>query len=373
MQLRAIEIQNLRNINKISTEFPRGSIFIHGKNGQGKTSIVEAIFLLSHARSFRTSSIKDLVTMYGTGSESGKKTNSEVHVRGIIENALGSFELGISIKQGKRELLVNGKKVQNAADFCGRLKTVLFTPEDLELVKGAPLLRRQFLDRILVMLEPSIMNDLGEYTKILKNRNTLLAAGDHRKAKIFDSLLLEKNYLLIHKRSELLKKISENARKIYTKVAGTQNEEMHLEYKSALVKEGKVVTKEEAQKIFEASFERDLKTGRTNIGIHRDEIMVKFTSEFAHGLSRIVSSQGQIRCVSLCCKLASAEYIKEKTEEAPLLLLDDMDSELDEDRRNALFELIKAYEGQIFLTGTRAPLESEKTQVLTVSAGKLGK
>ncbi len=365
MQLRSVDIRNLRNIQRIATDFPQGSIFIHGKNGQGKTSVIEAIFLLSHARSFRTSSVRDIVNI------SDKKTNSESMVSGIIDTNLGTLHLAILIRQGKRELFINEKKVQTAADFCGRLKTVLFTPEDLELVKGAPLLRRQFLDRILVMLEPSIMNDLAEYTKLLKNRNALLLAGDFRKAKIFDSLLIEKNHTLVSKRYHLLQGIREKAKNLYFKIVHDKKEEMQLYYKSSFIKEGELISQEEARLIFESAFERDMKTGRTNIGIHRDEVLVKFTSEFVHGLSKIVSSQGQVRSVALCCKLASAEYIHEKTNEAPLLLLDDMDSELDDGRRESLYKLISEYPGQIFFTGTRLPVNSETSHIYSITSGIL--
>lgn len=368
MHLKSIEINNIRNINFISAEFPNPSVFIYGKNGQGKTSILESIFLLSHARSFRSPSIQDIVN-----TVSIKTPNSYSQINGIIETGLGNFHLGIRINKGKRELYLNEKKVNTAADFCGKLKTVLFTPEDLELVKGAPLLRRQFLDRILVMLEPSIMNDLSEYAKIIKNRNKLLTEGDFKKAKIFDPLLMEKNYIISKKRLKLFKGISAIVNTLYKNLVPNINEEVALEYKSSFIKDLELLSKEEMGKIFESSFERDTKRGSTNIGIHRDEIILKFTSDFASGLSKIISSQGQIRCVSLCCKLASAKYIEENTGESPLLLLDDIDSELDEERRENLYQLINAYEGQVFITGTRLPNETDdkNRKIYEVLEGKI--
>jgi DNA replication and repair protein RecF len=374
VHLSSIEISSLRNISSIHSPLPRGIVFIHGKNGQGKTSILEAIFLLSHARSFRTSSIKDLITP----SISGKNIGETSSISAIVESSLGNFELRISIHQGKRDLFVNDKKVTSTSEFCGRLKTVLFTPEDLELVKGGPVMRRQFLDRVLVMLEPGLMKDLSEYSKLLKTRNTLLQEGEYKKASIFNEPLITKNHLLATKRKELLDQIKVSAQEFYKKIVTQENEAIQFEYKSSFMKDGEILSIEESRKVFESSIDRDKKHGRTNVGIHKDEVVLSFSSLYGKGLSKVISSQGQIRCFSLCSKLASAEYISEKTLERPILLLDDVDSELDDERRESLYELIDNYKGQIFLTGTRLPEPSVyplqdkiNTQIFHVSGGAL--
>jgi len=352
--LKRLEVSGLRNIDHLKCSFDPGLSIILGKNGQGKTSVLEAIFLLSHARSFRTSSIKEIVKY---GSLSGEPNFATAY----IETNLGEFEILINIHKGKRELLVNQKRVTRAGDFCGLLKTVLFTPEDLELVKGSPVIRRQFLDRVLVMLEPNLMNTLGEYSKVIKTRNVLLQEGDIRKANIFNEPLITLNLLIAKKRKEFIDGISDKVKEIYKKIANNStDEEISLEYKSTFFRNNSIISIDEALRLFEENQTRDRKLGRTNLGTHKDELSLNFLSDFASGSSRIISSQGQARTIALCCKLASAEYIKLRTGEKPVLLLDDVDAELDEERRASLYNLLNKHEGQIFLTGTRMPAFREE-------------
>lgn len=347
MYLRRLEIYNLRNIVSIDFELNPGLSIIVGNNGQGKTSILEAIFLLSHARSFRTSSLKEVVN---------HKASESSFIKGTVEGLLGTFEIHISIVNGKRVLSVNQKNINNTADFCGLLKTVLFTPEDLELVKGGPVIRRQFIDRVLVMLEPSLIKDLTEYARLVKTRNRLLIEGDTDRARLFDNNLIEKNLTIAEKRNSVILKIKGRAAEFYDQISQINDETIDLSYRSSFTNSAdKIISREEARKIFTDAISKDVLHKRTNVGIHRDEILIKFSSPFAKGSSRVISSQGQVRLISLCCKLASADLIKEYTGEHPLLLLDDVDAELDRVRAKRLYSILAKYPGQILLTGTEFP------------------
>ncbi|HMO17715.1 MAG TPA: DNA replication/repair protein RecF [Oligoflexia bacterium] len=353
MYLKQLEICNIRNLKDISLSLSPGISVITGNNGEGKTSILESIFLLSHARSFRTSSLKEVVSHISSDSS---------FVKGEVESSLGNIELSVSIEKknnpgGKRYFNVNNKNVRSASEFCGRLKTVLFTPEDLELVKGGPVIRRQFIDRVLVMLEPSFLIDLSEYTKIVKSRNRLLIDGDFKSAILFNEPLLVKNIKIAEKRLSLVLAITERVSDLYKEISGSQSEHISISYRSSFVeKGGELCSLEKAREIMSSSIQKDMAHKRTCVGIHRDDVPLSFKSAFTQGLSRVVSSQGQVRLIALCCKLASAELISARTGERPVLLLDDVDAELDQGRSLRLYSVLMKYPGQILLTGTEPPL-----------------
>lgn len=325
-------------------------IFISGKNGQGKTSLLEAIFIISHVRSFRSSSLKDVISL--KKQDHALSSNSFAYVSAIVETELGEVELEVSIQGKKRELLKNKKKIQSLESFCGQLKSVLFTPEDLEIIKGAPQIRRQFLDRILVMNNPRDITLLNEYTKKVKFRNASLKAGDVKGSKIFLDDIIDLNIKIIEKRRALIEELRKKVVSFYSKIAGDTKENFDLVYNSSFLDKEEVLGAEQIKKMFESIESKETAMGRTLLGNHKDELKIEFQKDGVRSQSKIISSQGQMRTKILSFKLASAEIIKEKTGYWPVLLLDDVEAELDQERRHNLRKIVMDYSGQVFLTGT---------------------
>ena len=211
MRLRSLFISNIRNLTAQNINLTSDVIYLEGKNGQGKTSVLEAIFLLSHVRSFRSQALSDIITI------SKEKSNSSF-IKGEVNTALGKIQLEFLIAGKKRELTINDKKTSKVDDFCGKLKTVLFTPEDLEIVKGAPLIRRQFLDRILVMLNPHDISLLNEYSKVLKFRNKLLKDKQLKQAVLLNEKLILLNLEIVQKRVSLVEKLKNKVKTLYFEI-----------------------------------------------------------------------------------------------------------------------------------------------------------
>ena len=371
MRLRSIYISNIRNLKAKKIDFSADAVFLAGKNGQGKTSVLEAIFMLSHVRSFRSTNLEDIICL-----NCKDPSNKEAYIRGEVETELGNLDLEISIKNKKRLLKVSDKKIDGIEHFCGRLKTVLFTPEDLEIVKGAPLIRRQFLDRIIVMLKPFDIKLLNEYSKILKFRNRLLKDKKGAEAKLLNERLINLNLEIIGKRQELVGLLKEKVKKYYSKISGLEStEEIDLNYKSGFIDSlGQILSLEKSQELFFDNQQKEIILGRTLLGCHKDELKIDFINKGNRSLSKAISSQGQVRTKVLSFKLASAEIIHQVTGEWPILLLDDVESELDIDRIQNLKEEVLGYNGQVFMTGTsfeKFEISNKNLQKYTLLDGEI--
>lgn len=364
MRIKKISFSNFRNLSQETLDLSYNNsdnqeiyknIFISGKNGQGKTSVLEAIFILSHVRTFRSSSLRDVISIKKSEDKKDKGVNLNLkyaYVSGIIETELGEVELEISIEGKKRDLLINKKRVQSLDSFCGVLKTVLFTPEDVDIVKGAPQIRRQFLDRTLAMINPQYIALLSEYTKKIKFRNSLLKSGDLKGRNLFIEDIIRLNQKIVEKRQSIILDLKTKALNVYSKIVGNSEENFDLVYNSNFLKEGRILSTEEIRADFEKIEEKEFLLGRTLLGNHRDELKIELIRKGVRSNSKTTASQGQVRSKILSFKLSSAEIINEKTRTWPVLLLDDVEAELDLDRRGNLRDLILNYPGQVFITGT---------------------
>jgi DNA replication and repair protein RecF len=331
--IKSLSVFGLRNLEPQTIHFKDSLNLLLGDNGQGKTSILEAIFLLSHAKSFRTPTLKNILR-----NDYSDKIGSS---KAVIETELGELTLEVKISGSKRELLLNDKRVSGADNFIGNLKTVLFTPDDLEIVKGAPQIRRQFLDRTLVMIDKNYTKVLLEYSKISKMRNSLLHSERFNEADLFVDNLIFLNLEISKKRAFLIENIKDYVNQAYLQISNKEDENLSLEYKSNFSKD-----------LFINNLERDRINKRTSIGIHKDDIKIKFTSSTAEGSSRELSSQGQARTIALSFKLGAFRMIEKVIGEKPVLLFDDFEGELDESRSKAFYQVLKNTGAQVFLSTT---------------------
>ncbi len=355
MQVKSLRVYKFRNLSDATIEFSPGVNLIVGKNGQGKTNILEAISVLSSAKSFRTSKLSELIRWEET----------EASVFGDVLSKDGiCTSLGLVIGKKTKQAYLNDSVVRSAEEFIGALASVTFTPDDLELVKGGPAERRKFMDRAVAFLNRKVIKTLAAYNTALRSKNAILRASFGKpKGIIFDELdswnrLLAKYGVEIDvARRTLIGNLASRAAKIYSAYA-PETESLELSLKSARTKPepSEYILLEELSE----AREREVAQGQSLVGPHRDDMLISLS-----GIdSRSFASQGQTRSIVLALKLALIEEIETVRGEAPVILLDDVDSELDQGRRESFFKAIVAHGRQVIISGTNA-------KVLPVSAKEI--
>jgi DNA replication and repair protein RecF len=316
---------------------------ITGENAQGKTNILEGIYFLSTVKSHRTNRDDELIQrekewFYLKGQVSYKSLTTVVE----IINASGE----------KKKVRINGRPQERISSVIGKINVVMFSPEDLSLVKGAPSERRRFLDILISRISPSYLHALQEYQAALTQRNELLKNIRENKAPI-DSLE-PWNILLVRSGTEIMKQrvsaVSELAglAKDKHKELTSGQEKLHTEYQSRLECDFDSEIDEIYEKSLDSAVDSDMRYGSTSIGPHRDDLV--FTIDGVD--ARKFCSQGQQRTAVLSLKLANLELISKNLDDYPIVLLDDVTSELDENRAAFLFDLLGKIPVQTFLTAT---------------------
>ena len=359
MYINKLEVNNFRNYEKEEVRLTNGLNIISGKNAQGKTNLVEAIYLLSTGGSPRTSNDKELI-----------KINSErARIFGNVmwESGDRQIEMILSRKEKKRAT-VNGMAIAKIGELLGNMNTVYFSPDEMGLVKDSPDYRRRFMDIDLCQLSRSYFYTLNKYNKILKQRNALLKSDSKNSAReligIYDQQMACEGAKLIKQRKFFCSNISEYASEIHGSLSGMV-EELVVSYQTSA--EGETESEIESSIIMqlEKNFERDLRLGYTSVGAQRDDIKIMLSDIDV----RTYGSQGQQRTATLSMKLAEIEIFNKINREKPILLLDDVLSELDETRRG---QLIKRAENlQTIITCTNAEVIKSKGVSIVVDKGKI--
>ncbi|MEJ8555362.1 DNA replication/repair protein RecF [Tepidibacter sp. Z1-5] len=339
MYLKSIKLINYRNYDQLYLDFDKRINLLLGKNGQGKTNILEAIYLMSIGKSFRTNKDKELIRFNSENTYIGgifSKRNDD----NIIELVIGN-----NIKKGVK---VNKVSIDKIMQLLGNLNVVIFSPEDLKLVKDGPKERRKFIDREISQIIPLYYNYISNYNKILIQRNKLLKSNylDESLLDIYDEKLSENaRYIYLYRR-DFIKKIELLSKKIHKNLT-SDLEELKIEYVNQIQVSGDddlETLKNKFLKKIRSSRNLDKQYRTTKIGPHRDDISI-----FINSLDvRLYGSQGQQRTASISLKLSEIELIKEETSEYPILLLDDIFSELDQRRQRLLIEEFEDI--QIFIT-----------------------
>ena len=327
MRLISEKILNFRNI--VSAEFvPSETVtVICGENGQGKTNLLESIFLLSGAKSFRKVKDREMITK--------EEEFSVIDASFFAGQREQSFHFTISDK-GRRASLNHGSE-QKASDFAGTFCCVVFSPDHLELVKGTPSERRRFLDTALCQLSTRYLNDLRNYTRLIQQKNTLLKDARGISAAfdildIYDQQLAENAVGISRARRAFVGQLDLVAKEAYASISGKW-EELELGYQTTLFENGEFDAEEAYKKLLAARTD-DIRAGFSTVGPHRDDLDMKINSDAA----KVYASQGQQRTAVLALKLAEAELFRQKLEEEPILLLDDVLSELDGYRQEYLLK-----------------------------------
>ncbi len=327
--------RGFRNLG--ATQLDPGPAFnvIHGDNGAGKSNLLEAIYYLGALRSFRGAKTESLVGLGDAHAVLRAKVHGEAAPR--------IFDVRLD-RQRPRKLQLDGKRPRSIATWHQAVQVVLFHPGDLTLATGSPEPRRSFLDRILEQMDPTYASTLSSYNKALRSRNRLLKQEqvDRRSVRAYDAMLSQAGAVVGRARSQLVDDIAPRTERAFRDVAGV---ELPLEVRY----EPRVVPEPDA--ILEAlwrSYDRDRARGFTAEGPHADDLALRVRSVAA----KHHASQGQHRAIVLALKVAELDVLASRLGRVPILLLDDVSSELDRRRNRRLFELLGTLGGQVFLTTT---------------------
>lgn len=359
MFIKSLELKNYRNYDELSMDFSKGTNLLYGDNAQGKTNILEAIYLGATTKSHRGSKDRELIKFH----------ENESHIRIQYEKQEIVHQLDMHLKKSKSKgAAIDRIPIRRSSDLLGQIPVIFFSPEDLKIVKNGPSERRKFLDIELSQMERLYLYQLTNYNKILMQRNNLLKQIRFQKDLIetlepWDIQLVKYGSEIIRYREKFIKHLNETIQEIHKKLTGGK-EHMLLEY-------DKNVAYDEFLTEIGRKREKDLKYSTTNVGPHRDDICFRVNDIDI----RKFGSQGQQRTAALSLKLAQIRLMTEIMKESPILLLDDVLSELDSNRKIYLLESIKDTQTIITCTGLdefidqHLPIE----RMFQIKAGKIVK
>ncbi|WP_017725792.1 DNA replication/repair protein RecF [Halalkalibacterium ligniniphilum] len=346
MYIKTLTLRHYRNYEQLEVAFQQNVNVILGENAQGKTNAIEAIYLLAMAKSHRTPRDKELI----------RWDEAFAKIEGSFEKRNGPLSLDVVISTKGKKVKVNGLEQRRLSDYIGAVNVVMFGPEDLNLVKGSPQIRRRFLDMELGQMSPIYLHKLATYQKILQQRNSLLKnlqgqrqTGPNTMLDVLTEQLIGTAIEVTKKRFEFLQLLQGWAEEIHREISRGKEALTVTYLPSVDVSEGANLSKiEEAfYQEYEAKKEREVQRGTTLFGPHRDDLAFSVNEKDV----QTYGSQGQQRTTALSLKLAEIELMKETVGEYPILLLDDVLSELDDYRQSHLLHAIQ-HKVQTFVTTT---------------------
>ena len=353
MWIKKIKIYNFRNYKNEEINLEKNINIFYGKNAQGKTNIIEAIYLCGLGKSFRTNKDKEMIKL--------NENNSFVEVE--YEKSDRDGKIKIELKN-KKNIYLNNIKLKKLSELLGNLNVVIFTPDDINILKGGSENRRRFLNIMISQLRPNYLNVLNLYKKTIEERNNYLRLiKEENKSEelldIWDEKLAEYAEKIVNYRKEFINKISNKIVEIHKNITNN-NEEIKIEYLTDCEK------KENYLNLLKQRRKLDVIKGFTTKGIHRDDFVIYINGNQVN----VYGSQGQNRTVMLSLKLSELQIIYDEIGEYPILLLDDFMSELDKERRKNFLETIK--NNQVVITCTeKLNLENLNYLEYNVSDGKI--
>ena len=335
MIIESIELSQFRNYEKLQIDFDPNTNILYGNNAQGKTNILEAAYISVTSKSHKGSRDKELIRF----------DQNEAHIKTIVKKENKTYQIDMHLHKNKSKgIAINKVPIKKASELFGILNIIFFSPEDLSIIKDGPAERRRFIDSELCQLDKIYLSDLKKYNKILDQRNQLLKdIYDKPELKdtlpVWDEELLEYGTKIINRRWDFIRELSEIVKDIHYKISG-EKEELILEYEPN-------ITANNFELELLRSLDRDMRMGQTTIGPHRDDI--KFSIKKVD--LRKYGSQGQQRTAALSLKLSEIKLVEKTIHDKPILLLDDVLSELDSSRQNFLLNSINDTQTIITCTG----------------------
>lgn len=335
MIIKSIELADYRNYDSLEMSFCDGTNILFGDNAQGKTNILEAIYVAATTKSHKGSKDKEIVNF----------NKEEAHIRTYIEKEGVESRVDMHLRKNKSKgIAIDGQKIKKAADLLGLCNVVFFSPEDLGIIKNGPAERRRFVDMELCQLDSFYLYNLNHYNKIVNQRNKLLKDMymnfDLKETlNIWDMQLVSYGSKIIERRKIFVDQLNKIIYDIHKKLSGNR-EELHIQYEPD-------VEIEEFEQKLRSNQDRDMRSKMTSVGPHRDD----FSFLIGDIDIRKFGSQGQQRTAALSLKLSEIELVKKITKDTPILLLDDVLSELDSNRQNYLLNSIGDIQTIITCTG----------------------
>lgn len=335
MIIKSLELADFRNYEELNISFDKGTNILYGDNAQGKTNILEAIYVSATTKSHKGSKDKEIVNF----------NKEEAHIRTYLEKEGVECRVDMHLRKNKSKgIAIDGQKIKKAADLLGLLNVVFFSPEDLAIIKNGPSERRRFADMELCQLDSFYLYNLNHYNKIVNQRNKLLKdmyfnPGLKETLNIWDSQLISFGSKIIERRKLFAEQLCEIINDIHNKLSGGKE--------NLIIKYEPDVAIENFEEKMKESQEKDIRSKITSVGPHRDDF-----SFIVNGIDiRKYGSQGQQRTAALSLKLSEIELVKKMTKDTPVLLLDDVLSELDSNRQNYLLSSLGDIQTIITCTG----------------------
>ena len=368
MRIKRLKVENFRNLEKLDIEFSDGVNIIYGNNAQGKTNIIEAIYIFSFGKSFRANRDIELLKFdkeYFLSNIEIMKKDRELEM-----------DFGFDKISNKKMIKVNGVIQKKISDIIGKLNVVVFKPEDIKIVTDAPSVRRKYIDYLISSISKGYLENITKYKKVLEERNNLLKEikiklkgnrvlekNDEDFLDVYDKLLSKLNCEIYNERKRIIEKLNNYIYGIHLKLTENyiNNEKLHIKYVSNV--------EEDIQKMYNDLIKsrlNDINKGYTSFGIHRDDYIISINSLDVS----IYGSQGQKKSSIISLKLSELKVIEEVIGEKPVLLLDDYMSELDERRRLKFLDIIEDI--QIIITTThKISIEGKENTYFYVYNGKI--
>lgn len=355
MYIKSLDLKNFRNYRSLSLELDQGTNILYGDNAQGKTNILEAIYIAGTTKSHKGSKDRELIYF----------DEEESHIRMKVHKDIMDYQIDMHLKKSKTKgIAINGLPIKRARELFGVVNIVFFSPQDLNIIKDGPGERRKFVDFELCQLDGIYLNDLTNYNKCLNQRNKLLKDLYYQPSlqstlEVWDEQLIYYGTRIIHRRKQFIQDLNQIIYTIHKNLTG-EKEEILLTYEPNVEE---INYREQLSK----NRESDCKMKTTSVGPHRDDICV-----LVNGIDiRKYGSQGQQRTAALSLKLSEIQIVKQIIKDTPVLLLDDVLSELDSHRQNYLLGSIKDIQTIITCTGLDDFVEKqfEVNKVFQVIAG----
>ena len=357
MVIESLELTNFRNYESLQLSFSEGTNIFYGDNAQGKTNILESLYMISTTKSHRGAKDRDLIRF---GQE-------EAHIRTVFIKDEIDYKVDMHLRKSKtKAVAINGQRIRKASELVGLLHIVFFSPEDLSIVKDGPAQRRRFMDMELCQLDASYLHNLNHYNKVIDQRNRLLRdiwqfpqLADT--LDVWDEQLVTYGTNIINRRKQFMEELALIVEEIHGKLSGGR-EKLMISYEPNC----------EVQNLADrlrAGRERDIQTKVTGVGPHRDDF-----SFVGNGIDlRKFGSQGQQRTCALSLKLSEIELVTKVIGEKPVLMLDDVLSELDSRRQNYLMSTIGGIQTMITCTGLDEFVNNrfEIDRVFEIEGGRL--
>ena len=368
MRIKKLKVENFRNLENLDIEFSEGVNIIYGNNAQGKTNIIESIYIFSFGKSFRANKDIELLKFdkeYFLSNIEIMKKDRELEM-----------DFGFDKISNKKMIKVNGVIQKKISDIIGKLNVVVFKPEDIKIVTDSPIIRRKYIDYLISSISKSYLENITKYKKVMEERNNLLKEiklrlkgsknldeTESNFLDVYDKLLSKLNWEIYNERKRVIEKLNNYIYDIHLKLTENyiNNEKLHIKYVSNVA--------EDIEKMYNnlsKSRLNDISKGYTSLGIHRDDYIISINSLDVS----IYGSQGQKKSSIISLKLSELKVIEEVIGEKPVLLLDDYMSELDEKRRLKFLDIIEDI--QIIITTThKISIDGKENTYFYVDNGKI--